>query len=38
MLLGDKNKAIETLTEFQKLGIRNTFVSNLLDKLKSGNR
>lgn len=38
MLLGDKNKAIETLAEFQKLGIRNTFVSNLLDKLRSGNR
>jgi DNA-binding SARP family transcriptional activator len=38
MLLGDKNKAIEILAEFQKLGIRNSFVSNLLDKLRSGNR
>jgi tetratricopeptide (TPR) repeat protein len=30
---GEKNKAVETLEEFQKLGIRNTGISNMLDSI-----
>jgi tetratricopeptide (TPR) repeat protein len=33
--MGDKNKAKEVLSEFQKLGIRNTAVTELMDKLNS---
>jgi tetratricopeptide (TPR) repeat protein len=32
---GEKNRAIEILGEFQKTGIRNLFISDLLDKLRS---
>jgi tetratricopeptide (TPR) repeat protein len=32
---GDKNKAIDVLGEFQTLGIRNTPITELMDKLKS---
>ncbi|HNQ97800.1 MAG TPA: tetratricopeptide repeat protein, partial [Treponemataceae bacterium] len=31
---GDQQKAIQTLQEFQKLGIRNQLVSEMMDKLR----
>lgn len=31
---GDKQKAISTLQDFQKLGIRNQLVTEMLDKLR----
>ena len=34
--LGQKDKAVAVLQDFQKLGIRNTFVSELLDSIRQG--
>ncbi|OHE69246.1 MAG: hypothetical protein A2413_16990 [Treponema sp. RIFOXYC1_FULL_61_9] len=34
MKKNDRNRAIEALAEFQKLGIRNMFVSDMMDKLR----
>jgi vacuolar-type H+-ATPase subunit E/Vma4 len=32
--LGDKNKAIETLQEFQKFGIKNQAINDVLESIK----
>jgi len=31
---GDRDRAVETLAEFQKLGIRNMYVSEMMDKIR----
>ena len=33
--IGDREAAIDTLSEFQRLGIRNSYVSDMLQKLKN---
>ncbi|MCF6335555.1 MAG: tetratricopeptide repeat protein, partial [Spirochaetales bacterium] len=36
LVLGKKIKAVEILEEFQKMGIRNIYVTNLLSRIKTG--
>ncbi len=36
LALGEKNKAMEILNDFQKKGMHNMYISRLLDKIKSG--
>lgn len=36
LILGQKMKAVEILEEFQKMGIRNIYVTNLMARIKTG--